>query len=221
MKNLDIIELVVKYKQYYITGIKITLLLSFLSLIIGGTLGALISLLRLSKVKFLRFIASVYIEVVRGIPMLVMISLVFFGSYVLSGVDLNAFISTLIAVSLNSAAYVAEIVRSGIQSIDKGQTEASRSLGISQSQTMRHVIFPQAIKNILPALANEFVTLIKETSVASTIGLAELMFASKTVQSASYQPFKPLVIVAVIYFILTFTLSQLIGLFERRLAHND
>lgn len=218
---MNIIELIVKYKYYYITGIKITLALSFFSLIIGSTLGAFISLMKLSKVKFLRFIASLYIEIVRGTPMMVQISLVFFGSYVLFGVEFSAFIAALIAVSLNSAAYVAEIIRAGIQSIDKGQMEASRSLGISQSQTMKHIILPQAIKNILPSLANEFVTLIKETSVASTIGLAELMFASKTVQSSSYQPFTPLIIVAVIYFTFTFTISQLVGLLERRLSHND
>lgn len=218
---MNIMEILVKYRFYYIAGIKITLALSFFSLIIGSTLGAFISLLKLSKFKFLRFISSVYIEIVRGTPMMVQISLVFFGSYVLFGVDMNAFIAALIAVSLNSAAYVAEIIRSGIQSIDKGQMEASRSLGISHSQTMRHIIFPQAIKNILPALGNEFVTLIKETSVASTIGLAELMFASKTVQSASYKPFSPLIIVATIYFIFTFTISRLIGLLERRLSHND
>lgn len=218
---MNIIELVVKYKHYYLTGIAITLLLSFLALIIGAVLGSLISLLKISKNKFLGFLATAYIEVVRGIPMIVQISLVFYGSDVLFGVDMSPFMASLVAVSLNSAAYVAEIIRSGIQSIDPGQSEASRSLGISERQTMRHIIFPQAIKNILPALGNEFVTLIKETSVASTIGVAELMFASKIVQSSSWQPFKPLIVVAVVYFIITFTLSQLMRFFERRLAHND
>ncbi|WP_374212447.1 amino acid ABC transporter permease [Tissierella sp. MB52-C2] len=221
MNNLNIIELLVKYKYYYLTGIKITLLISFLSLIIGGTLGALLSLLRLSKYKILKFISTIYIEAVRGTPMMVQIALVYFGSYVIMGVNMDGFLAALIAVSLNSAAYIAEIIRSGIQSIDKGQAEASRSLGISHKQTMRHIILPQAIKNILPALGNEFVTLIKETSVASTIGVADLMYASKIVQSNSFQPFNPLIIVAVIYFIFTFTLSQLIGLLERRLSHND
>ena len=221
MNNLNIIELLVKYKYYYLTGIKITLLISFLSLIIGGTLGALLSLLKLSKYKILKFISTIYIEAVRGTPMMVQIALVYFGSYVIMGVNMDGFLAALIAVSLNSAAYIAEIIRSGIQSIDKGQAEASRSLGISNKQTMRHILLPQAIKNILPALGNEFVTLIKETSVASTIGVADLMYASKIVQSNSFQPFNPLIIVAVIYFIFTFTLSQLIGLLERRLSHND
>ena len=137
------------------------------------------------------------------------------------GMSMDGFLAALIAVSLNSAAYVAEIIRSGIQSIDKGQWEASRSLGLSNRQTMRHIILPQAIKNILPALGNEFVTLIKETAVASTIGVADLMYASKIVQSTSYQAFNPLIIVAVIYFIITFTLSRLIGALERRLSRSD
>lgn len=218
---MNIIELFIKYRHYYFTGIKTTLLLSAGALIIGTTLGALLSLVRLSKNRFLQFLAKVYIEIVRGTPMMVQISLVYFGSYALFGVDMDAFLSALIAVALNSAAYVAEIIRSGIQSIDKGQTEASRSLGLTSGQTMRHIILPQAVKNILPTLGNEFVTLIKETSVASTIGVAELMYASKIVQSTSFKPFTPLVIVAVLYFIFTFTISQLIGVFERRLAHND
>lgn len=152
---------------------------------------------------------------------MVQIALVYFGSYVILGTNMDGFLAALIAVSLNSAAYVAEIIRSGIQSIDKGQMEASRSLGLSNSQTMRYIIMPQAIRNILPALGNEFVTLIKETSVASTIGVADLMYASKIVQSSSFQPFNPLIIVAIIYFIITFSLSQLVGLLERRLVHND
>lgn len=218
---MNVVKLFLEYKDYYLIGIKVTLLISFLSLAIGTTLGALLSIFKLSKVKILKGISTIYIEIVRGTPMMVQIALVYFGSYVIMGVNMDGFLAALIAVSLNSAAYVAEIIRSGIQSIDSGQTEASRSLGLSDGQTMRYIILPQAIKNILPALGNEFVTLIKETAVASTIGVADLMYASKIVQSTSFQAFNPLIIVAVIYFIITFTLSQLIGVFERRLAHND
>ncbi|MCF6462083.1 amino acid ABC transporter permease [Clostridium sp. Cult1] len=218
---MNVVELFIEYKHYYAIGIKTTLLISFLSLAIGTTLGSLLSLFKLSKIKILRIISTVYIEVFRGTPMMVQIALVYFGSYVIIGVNMDGFLAALIAVSLNSAAYVAEIIRSGIQSIDRGQREASRSLGLTNGQTMRYIILPQAIKNILPALGNEFVTLIKETAVASTIGVADLMYASKIVQSTSYQPFNPLIIVATIYFVITFTLSQLIGVFERRLAHND
>lgn len=218
---MGILDLFIEYRHYYFVGMKYTVLISILALVIGTTLGALMSLMKLSKIKFVRFLASAYIEVVRGTPMMVQISLVYFGSYVLTGIDMDAFLAALVAVSLNSTAYVAEIIRSGIQSVDKGQTEASRSLGLSSGQTMRHVVLPQAIKNILPAMGNEFVTLIKETSVASTIGVAELMLASRIVQAASWQPFYPLVIIAVMYFVFTFSLSQLIGALERRLAHND
>lgn len=218
---MNIVKLFVEYKHYYLIGIKTTLLISFLSLIIGATLGILLSLLKLSKVKLLKGISTIYIEIIRGTPMMVQIALVYFGSYVIIGVNMDGFLAALVAVSLNSAAYVAEIIRSGIQSVDKGQREASKSLGLSDGQTMRYIILPQAIKNILPALGNEFVTLIKETSVASTIGVADLMYTSQIVQSDSYQPFNPLIIVAILYFIITFSLSQLIGLFERRLAHND
>jgi len=218
---LKVLELFLEYKYYYIVGIKITILLSFLSLIAGVIIGTLLCLMKMSQNKLLSIISTIYIEVVRGTPMMVQIALVYFGSYVITGVNMEGFIAALIAVSLNSAAYVAEIIRSGIQSIDKGQWEASRSLGLSNRQTMRYIILPQAIKNILPALGNEFVTLIKETAVASTIGVADLMYTSKIVQSTSYQPFNPLVIVAIIYFIMTFTLSQLIGVLERRLSHCD
>jgi len=218
---LKLIQLFLDYKYYFLTGVKVTLLLSFLGLIFGTTLGSLFSLMKLSKNRALRAIATAYIEVVRGTPMITQIAMVYFGSYVLLGADIDGFLAALIAVSLNSAAYVAEIIRSGIQSIDKGQTEASRSLGLTSGQTMRYVILPQAVKNILPTLGNEFVTLIKETSVASTIGVADLMYASKIVQGSSFQPFNPLIIVAVIYFLFTFSLSQLVGLLERKLNQND
>lgn len=218
---MGVIELFSKYSYYYISGIKTTIALSFFALLIGSILGGALSLMRLSGSRILKFISTVYIELIRGTPILVQISMVYFGSYVLLGIDINKFLSALIAVALNSAAYVAEIIRSGIQSIDKGQMEASRSLGVSHRETMQHIILPQAIKNILPALGNEFVTLIKETSVASVIGTADLMYSSKIVTSKSYEAFTPLVVIAIIYFILTFGISQVIRFFERRLAHND
>lgn len=218
---MGVIELFSKYSYYYISGIKTTIALSFFALLIGSVLGGALSLMRLSGSRILKFISTVYIELIRGTPILVQISMVYFGTYVLLGIDINKFLSALIAVALNSAAYVAEIIRSGIQSIDKGQMEASRSLGVSHKETMQHIILPQAIKNILPALGNEFVTLIKETSVASVIGTADLMYSSKIVTSKSYEAFTPLVVIAIIYFILTFGISQIIRFFERRLAHND
>lgn len=216
-----IASLLVNFKGYYITGIKLTLALSLVSLTLGSVLGSIISMMKLSKYKIVRFIASAYIELVRGTPMMVQIAIVYFGSYTLTGINISAFLASVIAVSLNSAAYVAEIIRSGIQSIDKGQWEAAKSLGLTKSQTMQHIIFPQAIKNILPALGNEFVTLIKETSVASTIGVGELMYSTTTIRATSFDPFNPLLIVALIYFALTFSISKMVGLLEKKLNYGS
>ena len=217
---MGIVELFIKYKAYYITGIKVTFLLSLFSLVIGTSLGALIGFIQMSKSKILKGISKLYIEIVRGTPMMVQITIVYFGSFLFFGVDMNGFLAALIAVSLNSAAYVAEIIRSGIQSIDRGQEEAGKSLGLTEYQNMKYIILPQAIKNILPALGNEFVTLIKETSVASTIGVADLMLAGKNVQSISYEAFTPYLVVAIIYFIMTFGLTKLIALLEGRFLKN-
>ena len=205
-----------KYGSYYVKGTLYTLLLAFVGVLFGTILGAFIALMKLSKNKILKAIAFIYIEYVRGTPLLVQIFLVFFGSNVL-GLDLSALTSSLIALSLNSAAYVAEIFRAGIKAVDNGQTEAARSLGMNKIQALRHVVFPQAIKNILPALGNEFVTVIKESSVVSVIGVSELMFQSGVVQGASFKPFLPIVVASLIYFFLTFTLSRLLGVAERKM----
>lgn len=175
--------------------------------------------MKLSKNKLLKGIAFVYIEYVRGTPLLVQIFLVFFGSNVL-GLELSALTASCLALILNSGAYVAEIVRAGINAVNKGQTEAARSLGMNQAQAMRHIVLPQAIKNILPALGNEFVTVIKESSVVSVIGVSELMFQSGVVQGASFKPFLPIMITSLIYFVLTFTLSRILGVAERRMAND-
>ncbi|MGX6961426.1 ABC transporter substrate-binding protein/permease [Vagococcus xieshaowenii] len=205
-----------KYGSYYVKGTLYTLLLAFVGVLCGTVIGAFLSLMKLSKNKILKALAFVYIEYVRGTPLLVQIFLVFFGSNVI-GLDLSAIASSLIALSLNSAAYVAEIFRAGIKAVDDGQTEAARSLGMNKVQSLRHIVLPQAIKNILPALGNEFVTVIKESSVVSVIGVSELMFQSGVVQGASFKPFLPIVIASLIYFFLTFTLSRLLGVAERKM----
>ena len=210
-----------KYTPLFVKGLKVTVQISFVAVFIGVIVGLFMALLKLSSIKVLSWAANIYIQIIRGTPVLVQLYIIYSGTYPLFGFNIPPYIAAIVTFGLNSSAYVAEIIRSGIQSVDKGQTEASRSLGLTSNQTMRHIIMPQAVKNILPAMGNEFVTLIKETSVASTIGVADLMYASKIVQSTSFQPFDPLVIVAGIYFIFTFSLSQLIGVFERRLAHND
>ena len=153
--------------------------------------------------------------------MITQLFIVYFGSYVLFGLDMNPFIAGIIAVSLNSGAYVAEIIRSGIQSIDKGQMEAGRSLGMTQSMTMKEIIMPQAVKNILPALCNEFITVIKETSIVSVIGVTDLMYNVNIVRGISFRPLEPLLIAAVIYFILTFGLSKAVNILEGKMKQSD
>ena len=215
------LEILIKYSSYFITGLKSTLGLSIISVLIGIVIGSLLALMKLSKHKPLKWIAAVYIEVVRGTPMITQLFIVYFGSYVLFGLDMNPFIAGIIAVSLNSGAYVAEIIRSGIQSIDKGQMEAGRSLGMTQSMTMKEIIMPQAVKNILPALCNEFITVIKETSIVSVIGVTDLMYNVNIVRGISFRPLEPLLIAAGIYFILTFGLSKAVNILEGKMKQSD
>ena len=209
-----------KYGPYYLSGAKYTILLAFVGVLFGLIFGSLLALMKLSKNKLLKALAVIYIEYVRGTPLLVQIFIVYFGTGVV-GLDLSKLLAGCIAVSLNSAAYVAEIVRAGINAVNKGQMEAARSLGMNQKEAMRFIIFPQAIKNILPALGNEFVTIIKESSVVSVIGVSELIFQTVVVQGASFKPFLPYVLVSLIYFAMTFCISRLLGLVERRMGLND
>ncbi|MDH6365028.1 His/Glu/Gln/Arg/opine family amino acid ABC transporter permease subunit [Enterococcus sp. PF1-24] len=209
-----------KYLPYYVSGAGYTVLLAFVGVLFGSIFGALLAFMKLSKNKLIRFIATAYIEYVRGTPLLVQIFIVYFGTGVI-GLELSKLMAGCIALSLNSGAYVAEIVRAGINAVNKGQLEAARSLGMNQTQAMQYIIFPQAIKNILPALGNEFVTVIKESSVVSVIGVSELIFQTGVVQGASFKPFMPYVIVSLIYFVLTFALSRLLGVAERRMSTSD
>ena len=184
----------------------------------------------ISKFNPISFIANIYVEVFRATPLLVQLFIVYY--ILLAGISLPAFklfgiirfermIPGVIALSLNSGAYLSEIIRSGIQSIDGGQTEAARSLGMTQWQTMQHIILPQAIKNILPAIANEFVTIIKESSICWTIGVQEIMFAVNSIKSATYFIGEPLIIAACVYFCLTFPTSKIIAYFERKMSRGD
>ena len=209
-----------KYGSYYLKGTGYTIFLAIIGVLFGSILGTILALMKLSKNKLFKWISIIYIEYVRGTPLLVQIFLVFFGLNVI-GVNLSALASSCVALALNSGAYVAEIIRAGLNAVDKGQTEAARSLGMSQKKAMRYIIMPQAIKNILPALGNEFVTVIKESSVVSVIGVSELMFQAGVVRGASFKPFLPILIASFIYFILTFTLSRVLGVAERGLGAND
>ncbi|SCI01273.1 Arginine transport system permease protein ArtQ [uncultured Clostridium sp.] len=213
-----------KYGSLFLEGTSVTVIISLVALLFGCIIGMLICLMKLSTFKVLKAVATTYIEILRGTPLFVQIYIIYFGLPQV-GIDFPSilgissdFIAGAFALSINSGAYVAEILRSGIQSVEKGQMEASRSLGLGYAATMRYVIVPQAIKNILPSLANEFITLVKESAIISVIGVREIMFTSSIVKNATYKPLEPLIVAAIIYFILTFTLSKLVGKFEKKLA---
>ncbi len=219
------INILKNYYPLYLSGALVTLKLSFFGVIFGTLIGILIALAKLSKSKILSFISTAYVELVRGTPLLVQIIMIYYGlSYALP--DFFGFFKSRtflggLAICINSAAYVAEIIRAGINSVDKGQVEAAKSLGMNEKLTMRYIIIPQAVKNILPALGNEFVVLVKETAIISTIAIQDLTYNATKVQSMTFSPFAPLAIAALMYFVMTFTLSKLVGKFERRLKASD
>ena len=218
-----VIDTAIKYNDIFMSGIKVTIVISIMSCFFGLLLGIILAFMKISGVKVLQFIATAYVEIIRGTPILVQISLVFFGlpflgihfpSFQIMGVDFERLSAGILALIINSGAYECEIVRSGIQSIGKGQLEGAMSLGFSKWESMVRIIIPQAIKNILPVIGNEFVTLIKESSQVSVIGMADLMYTATPIQGISFQPFPPLVIVAVYYFILTFAVSNVLRALE-------
>lgn len=205
-----------KYASYFATGLGYTMIITICSITIGLVLGVIFALMRLSKNKLLHAIAVCYIEFLRGTPQMVQIMFVYFGVGMLIK-NMPALAAGIIAIGLNSGAYVAEDIRSGINSVAKGQTEAARSLGLSQAKTYRYVVFPQALKNIWPALGNEFITLTKDSSLVSIIGVGELMYETGLVQTATYRGVMPLFITMCIYFVVTFILTRLLNYFERRM----
>lgn len=211
-------ELFFKYKDFYLNGLFVTLALSLGAVLVGSIIGFVLSMMRLSKSVILGFLATAYVELIRGTPLMVQMFIAFFS---LSPFKVPMFIIAFIACALNSGAYVCEIIRSGIQSVDKGQAEAGRSLGMSKKSVMKKIILPQAIKNILPALCSEFVTVIKETSVAAMMGTKDLYYAGKAIGSSTYKHLDSLYIVGIMYFLVTFTLSKAIRVLERRLKQVD
>lgn len=214
-----------KYGPSYLEGTLMTLKLSFLGVFFGFFLGILIMLLRRSKLKPLQAIAKIYVQIFRGTPLLVQVLISYYGFATIIPDQYaslkNPFALSLIAVCMNSSAYVSEIIRGGINAVDRGQGEAAASLGMKKSQIMRYIILPQAIKTVLPALANEFVTLIKETAIVAFVGIGDIMYQAKIAQGATYKPFMPFVTAALIYLILVTVLSKVISVFEKRLANSD
>lgn len=223
-----------KYWQFYITGAKNTILLAALAVVFGTAIGMVLALMKLSKRKSLRLFASAYIEFIRGTPLLVQLFIVYYGLQAVGirfpdipwvgailGINFSDFMSGVLTLGINSGAYVGEIFRAGIQAVDSGQAEAARSLGMPHSMAMRHIVIPQAVRNILPALGNEFVVVIKESSIVSIIGIGELMYKADTVRGNTFQPFEPLIVAAVLYFLMTFPLSKFLAHLERRMSAGD
>ncbi|AIQ41837.1 amino acid ABC transporter permease [Paenibacillus sp. FSL R7-0297] len=217
---MSVLELAYDYRNFFLSGLKYTLLLAVMGVFFGFVLGIAVSLLRMSKWRILRFIATAWVEFLRGTPMLVQLFLIHYGLPEF-GISLSPIQSGAITLTINSSAYLAEIFRAGIQGVDRGQMEAARSLGMKQGMTMRYIILPQALKNVLPAIGNEFITIIKESSIVSMIGVADLLFEARAITSITYEGLSPLIVIAAMYFVLTFTLSKLLGILERRLNTDD
>lgn len=214
-------KLLVKYYPVYLSGLWGTLWISAVTVLFGALLGVLVALMRMSRFKFLRGISKAYIEVLRGTPILLQLYFFWIGLPKLVPFELSDTQCIVAALAVNASAFISEIIRAGIGAVDKGQWEAARSIGLSESHVMTHVIFPQAVKNILPALCNEFISTVKGTSLASVFFVGELMTSFKTVQSATFLALQSLTIVGVIYFVLNFVLSRLLGVLERRLTVSD
>ena len=208
-----------RYK-YIFEGLFHTILIAFFAVIIGIIIGTVIAIIRNNyevnkKFKVLNSISKMYVDIIRGTPVILQLMIIYY--VIFKSVNINILIVGVIAFGINSGAYVSEIIRAGINSIDKGQMEAGLSLGLKYSEVMRLIILPQAIRNILPALGNEFITLLKETSVGAYIGIVELTKASDIIASRTYDYFFPLIIIAIIYLIMTLGLSKLVNVMERRL----
>ncbi|GIU13758.1 MULTISPECIES: amino acid ABC transporter permease [unclassified Shewanella] len=202
-----------------LNGLKVTLIVTFFAMIIGSILGVATTLMKMSSKWYLRWPANFYVSVIRGTPVVVQLVILYF--IVLAALDVDKITAAIIAFGLNSGAYISEIIRAGIQAVDKGQMEAARSLGLSQAATMKEVILPQAIKNILPSLGNEFIVLLKETAVIGFIGGVDLMRAGEIIRSRTFEDSVPLFTCALIYLLLTYIFTFMLSRFETRLKQSD
>lgn len=207
----------------YLDGLKVTLLISFFAILLGIMIGVLVAVVKVtamnSKMRWLVAICNVYINIIRGTPLMVQLLIIY--NLIFTSRSTNELVVGAVCFGINSGAYVSEIIRAGIESIDRGQMEAGRSLGLNYLQTMKLIILPQAIRNILPALGNEFIVLIKETSVAGVIAVTDLTKAAQYVGSRTWDILPPLVIAAACYLVMVMGLSKVLNIFERRLAKGD
>ena len=204
-----------------LAGAGVTIEITAIAVGLGFIFGLITSVCRLSGVKVLQVIAVCYVNIIRGTPMLVQIFLIYFALPMVIGERINPFVAAVAACSINSGAYVSEIFRAGIQSVDKGQMEAGRSLGLSWMQTMRYVIVPQAFKHVIPPLGNEFISMTKETSLVSVIGFEELTRRGQLIIAKTYGSFEIWLTVAAIYLVMTLTIARLVSYLERRFATDD
>ncbi len=202
-------------------GIWVTLKFVSVCIIVGFLLGTLLALCKIANIRILKGIANVYTSIFRGTPLILQLMIVYFAIPQLTGYDISPFLSAIAAFGLNSAAYVSEIIRAGILAVDKGQTEAAEALGVPYKPMMLQIILPQALKNILPALMNEFITLTKESAIVSTIGYLDLMRRAQIVGSELYRNFEPLLFAGVIYWVMVYVLTQAGKVVERRLRYSD
>lgn len=210
------------WQDILFNGLRITLQFAAVAVFMGVLLGTVVAILKMSKSRIVRFLITVYIEVIRGTPILLQLFLFVFAlPQVIPALKLSTPQWTAIALSINSSAYVSEVIRSGIQSVDKGQTEAARSLGLSEGQTMLRIILPQAVRNILPTLGNEFIMMLKETSLASTFFIGDLMTKYLTINGATYIAFETLLIIGLVYLCVTYPLSKLVGWFEKKMSDDN
>ena len=211
-----------KYWPVYLTGLQTTLLLSVIVVIIGTILGILLVIIRRSPIKPIKWLGNGYVGFIRGTPLLAQIYLVYIGiPVILRGFDIPDMAAAALALSLNAAAYISETIRSGIEAVNIGQTEAARSLGMSAGMTLKDIILPQAFKNILPALGNQFIGITRDTSMVSVIGVAEIMYKTTIVRGNTALGLDPVIIASLMYLAITLILTRILGYFERRLKQSD
>ncbi|USK62071.1 amino acid ABC transporter permease [Peribacillus asahii] len=218
--NLDF-ERIIPSIPYILEGIPTTLQVVSVAAVIGFILGIILSILKISKIKPLNWFADFYTSIFRGTPLVLQLMLIYFGSPQILGIQIEAYEAAFLAFGLNSAAYISEIIRGGIQAVDKGQREAALALGVPESQMMLNIILPQAIKNILPALMNELISLTKESAVVTIIGLADIMRRAYIVGGETYKFFEPILVAGLVYYVMVMILTLLGKLLERRMRRSD
>ncbi len=218
--NFDL-DLVINSFPLLLLGAGVTIQITAVSVSVGMLIGIIVGIARLSKTWIIKSLAAVYVDFIRGTPLLVQIFLIYFALPIILGTRIDPFIAAITACSINSGAYVAEIFRGGIQSIDKGQMEAGRSLGLTWRQTMQYIILPQAFKRIIPPLGNEFIAMMKDSSLVSVIGFEELTRRGQLIIARTYGSFEIWLSVAFIYLVMTFTISRLVDYLERRYKIDD